>query len=59
MFGGAGIFFYVKPKVEAIWNKLPEAVKAQRTVNGYKNQYDRWRGENLQPTGEEDRQDLQ
>ena len=52
-----GNFFNVK--VEAIWNKLPEAVKAQRTVNGYKNQYDRWRGENLQPTGEEDRQDLQ
>ena len=48
-------FFHVR--VEAVWNKLPEAVKAQRTVNGFKNQYDRWRENNLQPTtGAEDRQ---
>ena len=50
-------FFHVR--VEEIWNKLPEAVKAQRTVNGFKSQYDRWREENLQPTEAEDRQRTQ
>ena len=34
-------FFTVR--VEKEWNSLPEAVKAQRTVNGFKNAYDRWR----------------
>ena len=24
------------------WNKLPEVVKEQRNVNGFKNHYDRW-----------------
>ena len=50
-------FFSVR--VEAIWNKLPEEVKAQRTVNGFKNQYDRWREKNLQLTGVEDREQTQ
>ena len=30
-------------RVEKDWNKLPESVKAQRSVNGFKNHYDRWR----------------
>ena len=30
-------------RVEREWNRLPEVVKAQRTVNGCKNHYDRWR----------------
>ena len=48
-------FFSVR--VERMWNKLPEAVKEQRTVNGFKNQYDRWWKENLQTTdGEDQRQ---
>ena len=34
-------FFTVR--VEKEWNSLPEMVKAQRTVNGFKNAYDRWR----------------
>ena len=34
-------FFTVR--VEKTWNQLPEEVKAQRTVNSFKNQYDRWR----------------
>ena len=34
-------FFTVR--VEKEWNSLPEVVKAQRTVNGFKNAYDRWR----------------
>ena len=50
---------FFRVRVEAIWNKLPEAVKAQRTINGFKNQYNRWRKENLQPTGVEDRQRTQ
>ena len=29
-------------RVEKEWNKLPEVVKAQRSVNGFKNHYDRW-----------------
>ena len=50
-------FFSVR--VEAIWNRLPEVVKAQRTVNGFKNQYDRWREKDLQLTGVEDRRQTQ
>ena len=34
-------FFTVR--VEKGWNKLPEEVKAQRSVNGFKNHYDKWR----------------
>ena len=34
-------FFTVR--VEKEWNCLPEVVKMQRTVNGFKNAYDRWR----------------
>ena len=34
-------FFTVR--VEKEWNGLPETVKMQRTVNGFKNAYDRWR----------------
>ena len=34
-------FFTVR--VEKEWNSLPEMVKMQRTVNGFKNAYDRWR----------------
>ena len=34
-------FFTVR--VEKEWNRLPETVKMQRTVNGFKNAYDRWR----------------
>ena len=34
-------FFTVR--VEKEWNRLPEMVNAQRTVNGFKNAYDRWR----------------
>ena len=34
-------FFTVR--VEKTWNKLPEEVKAQRTVNSFKNHYDKWR----------------
>ena len=30
-------------RVEKEWNKLPEVVKAQRSVNGFKNHYDGWR----------------
>ena len=30
-------------RVENKWNKLPEVVKEQRNVNGFKNHYDRWR----------------
>ena len=29
-------------RVENKWNKLPEVVKAQQNVNGFKNHYDRW-----------------
>ena len=25
------------------WNKLPEVVKEQQNINGFKNHYDRWR----------------
>ena len=25
------------------WNELPESVKAQKTVNGFKSAYDRWK----------------
>ena len=50
-------FFSVR--VERVWNKLPEAVKEQRTVNGFKNQYDRWRKENLQTTDAEDQRQTQ
>ena len=34
-------FFTVR--VEKEWNSLPEMVKMQRTVNGLRNAYDRWR----------------
>ena len=30
-------------RVEKQWNKLPEDVKAQRRVNGFKNHYDSWK----------------
>ena len=30
-------------RVENQWNRLPEVVKAQQSVNGFKNHYDRWR----------------
>ena len=30
-------------RVEREWNSLPETVKGQRSVNGFKNAYDRWR----------------
>ena len=33
-------FFTVR--VEKEWNALPESVKMQRTVNAFKNEYDRW-----------------
>ena len=46
-------FFSVR--VARTWNMLPEAVKGQRTVNGFKNHYDRWREENLQTIDAEDR----
>ena len=39
-------FFSVR--VEKTWNMLPEAVKAQRTVNSFKNQYNRWQEKNQQ-----------
>ena len=29
-------------RVENKWNRLPEVVKAQQNVNGFKNHYDRW-----------------
>ena len=38
-------FFTVR--VEKAWNELPESVKAQRTINGFKNHYDRWREQSL------------
>ena len=25
------------------WNSIPDAIKEQRTVNGFKNKYDEWR----------------
>ena len=34
-------FFTVR--VEKTWNLLPEEIKAQKTVNGFKNHYDKWR----------------
>ena len=34
-------FFTVR--VEKTWNQLPEEIKAQKTVNGFKNHYDKWR----------------
>ena len=34
-------FFTVR--VEKTWNAMPETLKAQRTINGFKNEYDRWR----------------
>ena len=34
-------------RVEKGWNKLPEEVKAQRSVNGFKNHYDRWREQSV------------
>ena len=33
-------FFMVR--VEKEWNSLPKTVKGQRSVNGFKNAYDRW-----------------
>ena len=50
-------FFSVR--VERMRNMLPETVKAQRTVNSFKNHYDRWREENLQITDEEDQRHTQ
>ena len=34
-------FFTVR--VAPMWNDLPEEVKQQKSVNGFKNEYDRWR----------------
>ena len=42
-------FFTVR--VEKTWNQLPEEVKAQRTVNSFKNNYDRWRNKQLHADG--------
>ena len=42
-------FFTVR--VEKAWNELPETVKAQKTVNGFKNHYDRWREQYLLQEG--------
>ena len=50
-------FFSVR--VEKTWNMLPEAVKAQRTVNSFKNQYNRWREKNQQTSGVEDQRQTQ
>ena len=38
-------FFMVR--VGKAWNELPEEVKGQKSVNGFKNQYDRWRNKKL------------
>ena len=48
-------FFTVR--VEKEWNALPETVKMQRSVNGFKNAYDRWRqtASYANNYGEEDR----
>ena len=50
-------FFSVR--VEKTWNMLPEAVKAQRTVNSFKNQYNRWQEKNQQTSGVEDQRQTQ
>ena len=42
-------FFTVR--VEKAWNELPEMVKAQKIVNGFKNHYDRWREQYLLQEG--------
>ena len=34
-------FFTVR--VIAKWNKIPDAVKGQRTINAFKNKYDEWK----------------
>ena len=36
-------------RVARSWNELPEAVKAQKSVNAFKNAYDKWRGEQSHP----------
>ena len=41
-------FFTVR--VETLWNQLPEEVRTQRTVNSFKNAYDRWRIRNNNQT---------
>ena len=41
-------FFHVRAAVE--WNKLPEVVKTQKTLNGFKAAYDAWRNGKLPTT---------
>ena len=41
-------------RVEKAWNALPESVKMQRTVNAFKNEYDRWRERTKSVCGTED-----
>ena len=45
-------FFTVR--VEKTWNLLPEEIKAQKSVNGFKNHYDKWKKKQSMEQGDRD-----